>query len=226
RDPSFERYTPPYLSCGPQPVIRKADSDVGYGGRTSIDVDVPASEVESVVLVRNPTLTHLVDGDQRNVELPIVGRSGHRVTVSTPPDGNVAPPGPYMLFVNVRGKSCGKLVPSRAAQTFVGRRPSGTAKLAAPRGCVTKPFRARVNGTGIDRVTFFVDGRRVKRVSAAGGDGSFTARVDPRRLRAGRAHRLAAKVEFVTGAGQAARTLRTTFRRCARARRGPVSFTG
>src|SRR4051812_38422196 len=228
RDPSFERYEPPYLSCGAQPVIEKADSDVGYGGRTSVDVDVPANKVESVVLVRNPSLTHLVDGDQRNVELPIVGRSGHRVTVATPPDGNVAPPGPYMLFVNVRGTSCGKLVPSRAAQTFVGRKPSGAAALAAPRGCVKKPFRARVKGTGIDRVTFFVDGKRVKRASAAGSDGTFAARIDPRKLRSGRGHRLAARVEFVTGTGQKARTLRSTIRRCVKgaARRGQVSFTG
>src|SRR3954453_20300215 len=175
RDPSFERYTPPYLTGGePQPVIQKAVSDVGYGGRASVDVDVPASRVESVVLVRNPTLTHFVDGDQRNVELPIVVRSGHRVTVDTPPDGNVAPPGPYMMFVNVKG-SCGKLVPSHAAPTFVGRKPSGGPPSRGPRSCVRKPFRARVKGTGIDRVTFFVDGRRVKRVSSAATGGAFTA---------------------------------------------------
>src|SRR4051794_34336694 len=206
RDPSFERYKPPYLSgCGPQPVIEKADSDVGYGGRASVDVDVPASRVESVVLVRNPSLTHLVDGDQRNVELPVVARSGHRVTVATPPDGNVAPPGPYMMFVNVKG-SCGKLVPSHAAQTFVGRRPSGSAALLGPGSCVKKPFRARVKGSGIDRVTFSVDGKRVRSHGLA-------ARIDPSRMRGG-SHRLAARVEFVTGSGQAARTLRRTFRRC------------
>ncbi|MFL5866358.1 MAG: galactose oxidase early set domain-containing protein, partial [Thermoleophilaceae bacterium] len=102
---------------GAQPVIRRADGDVGYGGRTSIDVDVPASRVESVVLVRNPTLTHLVDGDQRNVELPVVARSGHRVTVAGPPDGNVAPPGPYMLFVNK--KTPAGLVPSVSKQLFL-----------------------------------------------------------------------------------------------------------
>jgi hypothetical protein len=228
RDPSFERYTPPYLSCGPQPVIEKADSDLGYGGRTSIDTDVPASEIESVVAVRNPSLTHLVDGDQRSVELPIVSRSGHRVTVSRPPDGNVMPPGPYMIFVNIRGKSCGKLVPSKAAQVFVGRSPSGSARLAAPRGCQKRPFRARVRGSAIDRVTFSLDGRRVKSLSKAGGDGTFSARIDPRRLRSGR-HRVSARVEFVTGAGQAARTLRSTFRRCpARkaARRRSPAFTG
>jgi hypothetical protein len=210
-------------------VIEKAASELGYGGRTSIDVDVPASEVKSVVLVRNPTLTHLVDGDQRNVELPIVGRSGHRVTVAAPPDGNVAPPGPYMLFVNVTGKSCGKLVPSHAAQLFVGSKPSGSARLAAPRACVKRPFRARVKGTAIDRVTFSVDGKRVRTASAAGADGSFAARIDPRRLRAGRAHRITARVEFVTGADQTARTLHATFRRCATGTtrtRGTARFTG
>ena len=229
RDPSFEHYRPAYLSCGPQPKIAKADGDIGYGAKTSIDVDVPAKEVESVVLVRNPTLTHLVDGDQRNVELPIVARSGHRVTVASPPDGNVAPPGPYMLFVNVRGESCGRLVPSHAAQTFVGRRPSGSARLASRRGCVKRPFRARVSGTGIDRVTFSVDGRRTRSPSKAGADGTFAARIDPRRLRTGR-HRVTARVEFVTGTGRAPLTLRSAFRHCpvkkAQRRRGPARFTG
>ena len=39
------------------------------------------------------------------------------VTVATPPNGNIAPPGPYMLFVN--GKAAdGSLVPSVAKQLF------------------------------------------------------------------------------------------------------------
>lgn len=222
-DPSFERYRPPYLACGPQPKIERADGEVGYGARTSIDVDVAADDVKSVVLVRNPTLTHLVDGDQRNVELPIVARSGHRVTVAAPPDGNVAPPGPYMLFVNVRGASCGKLVPSKAAQVFVGRRPSGSARLSAPRGCRKRPFRARVSGSAIDRVTFSVDGRRVR----AAGRSGLSARIDPRRMKRGR-HRIAARVEFVTGAGRAPVTLRSSFRRCGvrKAGRSRARFTG
>src|SRR4051794_15595176 len=228
RDPSFERYEPPYLSCGAQPVIRRADSEVGYGGRFSIDVDVPASAVKSVVMVRNPTLTHLVDGDQRNVDLPVVARSGHRVTVAGPPSGNVAPPGPYMLFVNVRGKSCGKLVPSRAAQTFVGRRPSGRASLRGPRRCVRRSFLARVKGSAIDRVAFSVDGRRVASVASARRDGSYAARVPVRGLARGQRHRLVARVRFVTGAGKPPVTLRATFRRCARASRSRpgARFTG
>jgi hypothetical protein len=225
RDPSFERYEPPYLSCGVQPKIEQADSELGYGAQSTIDVDVPASRVESVMLVRNPSLTHLVDGDQRSIDLPIVARSGHRLTVSAPPDGNVAPPGPYMLFVNIRGEACGKLVPSHAAQLFVGRRPSGSARLASRRGCAKKPFRARVRGTAIDRVTFKVDGKRVRSTRAAGANGAFSARVDPRKLRVGR-HRVTARVEFVTGAGKAPRTLRSAFRRCRTVRRAQAQFTG
>ena len=37
--------------------------------------------------------------------------------MATPPDGNVAPPGPYMLFANARRRK--GLVPSKAKQLFV-----------------------------------------------------------------------------------------------------------
>jgi len=100
RDPSFEIYSPPYLFRGARPQISSAPSTVGYGGTMQITVDRPASEIDSVVMVRNPTPTHVTDADQRNVVLRVVARLGNRLTVATPPNGNVAPPGPYMLFVN------------------------------------------------------------------------------------------------------------------------------
>ena len=49
--------------------------------------------------MRNPTTTHVVD-DQRNVVLRVISRSGNRLTVASPPNANVAPARPYMLFVN------------------------------------------------------------------------------------------------------------------------------
>jgi galactose oxidase-like protein len=100
RDPSFEIYSPPYLFRGARPQITSAPSTLGYGGTMQITVDRPASEIDSVVMVRNPTPTHVTDADQRNVVLRVVARLGNRLTVATPPNGNVAPPGPYMLFVN------------------------------------------------------------------------------------------------------------------------------
>jgi hypothetical protein len=117
RDPSFEIYSPPYLFRGARPQISQAPSTAGYGSTMQIVVDRPASEIENVVLVRNPTPTHVTDADQRNVVLRVVARLGNRLTVATPPNGNVAPPGPYMLFVN-RKTSQGP-VPSVAKQVTI-----------------------------------------------------------------------------------------------------------
>ena len=91
-----------------------APATPGYGETMDVVTDRPASEIESVVLVRNPTETHLVDDDQRNVVLRVVSRSGNRLTLATPPNGNVAPPGPYMLFAN--RKTASGLTPSVAKQ--------------------------------------------------------------------------------------------------------------
>ena len=72
RDPTFEIYSPPYLFRGPRPRIVNADDDIDYGDNVRIATSVPESQIESVVLVRNPSLTHLTDGDQRTVVLPVM----------------------------------------------------------------------------------------------------------------------------------------------------------
>jgi hypothetical protein len=64
--------------------------------------------------VRNTALTHLVDGDQRTVELPISTRSSSSLQVEVPASPAVLPPGPYMLFVNKR--TAKGLQPSPARQ--------------------------------------------------------------------------------------------------------------
>lgn len=121
RDPSFEIYEPPYLHYGvDRPTIRNAAGlrgDVALGQTMDIALDVPADEVDSVVLVRNPSLTHLIDADQRNVELPVVAAEGRSVTVQVPDQAAVLPPGPYMLFVN-RASEQGP-VPSTSVQVNV-----------------------------------------------------------------------------------------------------------
>jgi hypothetical protein len=122
RDPSFQVYDPPYLHWGiPQPTI----SDVRGVGRESLaygqgfDVVSPdADRVASVVLVRNTAFTHVVDNDQRTVVLPMSGVDGDAIHVKVPPSGNVAPPGPYLLFLNE--KTDHGLIPSVARQVFVG----------------------------------------------------------------------------------------------------------
>ena len=85
-----------------------------------MEIELPhaARDAESVVIVRNPSVTHIVDGDQRTVELPIVVARRQPRPRPAPADANVAPPGPYMLFVNRRTPD--GLIPSKARQIFVG----------------------------------------------------------------------------------------------------------
>jgi hypothetical protein len=115
-DPSFEIFSPPYLFRGPRPKIMSVSGPPRYGRKFTIATDVPASKIVSVLLMRNTSLTHLVDADQRAVELRVVSRSGRRLTVAMT-NGDVVPPGPYMLFVNA--KSPKGAIPSVAKQLFV-----------------------------------------------------------------------------------------------------------
>ena len=92
RDPSFEVYRPPYLSCpGAQTNI---ESIRGSGGTLQITTDQPASEIKSVVAVRNASITHVVDADQRNVELKISRGAATRSTCSRPAAATRCRPGP------------------------------------------------------------------------------------------------------------------------------------
>ncbi len=135
RDPSFEIFSPPYLFRGPRPVIRSAPATFGYGGKEVRIAVSDAAAIDSVVLVRNPALTHIDDGDQRTVELPILRRDKTSVVVRGVPHGAVAPPGPYMLFVNKKTSS--GLVPSVSKQVFVkGVSPAIRASVATPKPVV------------------------------------------------------------------------------------------
>jgi hypothetical protein len=90
----------------------------------------------------------------------------------------------------------------------------GTARMRSlGRSCRRRPFTAAVRGRSIRKVTFSLNGRRLRRVRRRGE--TFTARIDPRRLRPGR-HRLSARVAFESATGTSARTLRSRFSVCAR----------
>ncbi|MGA8212551.1 MAG: galactose oxidase-like domain-containing protein, partial [Candidatus Sulfotelmatobacter sp.] len=99
---TVEIYQPPYLftSAGAlavQPTITSAPSSISYGN--TFTVDTPnASSISSVVLVRNGTVTHAFGMDQRMVGMSFTVGSGS-LTVTAPPNGNIAPPGYYMLFI-------------------------------------------------------------------------------------------------------------------------------
>jgi hypothetical protein len=98
KDPSFEIFSPPYLFRGERPEITDGPAHVAWG--SSFDLRAThAGEIVSVVLIRLPSPQHNIDSDQRAVELEFA-RHGDTLTAVAPPDGVVAPPGFYYLFVN------------------------------------------------------------------------------------------------------------------------------
>jgi uncharacterized protein (DUF1697 family) len=94
---SSEIYSPPYLFKGARPVITSAPVQIGYGG--TLTVQTPdASRIASVALIKLGSVTHAFNMDQRYVPLSFTSSSGN-LSVQTPANGNLAPPGHYMLFI-------------------------------------------------------------------------------------------------------------------------------
>ena len=94
----LEIFTPSYLMRGPRPTITGAPSSVAYS--VTIDIDTPdAASIDSVVLIRPCAMTHHTDAGQRYIKLPITGSDPALIRVMAPANGNIAPPGPYMLFI-------------------------------------------------------------------------------------------------------------------------------
>lgn len=99
RDPSFEIYTPPYAMRDDRPRITSAPEDLTVGEDFWIKVD-QAENIDKVLLIRRTVMTHLIDGDQRAIELPVQARSGRNLQLTMPDTHNVVPAGKYMLFVS------------------------------------------------------------------------------------------------------------------------------
>jgi Concanavalin A-like lectin/glucanases superfamily/Domain of unknown function (DUF1929)/Bacterial Ig domain/Glyoxal oxidase N-terminus/Glucodextranase, domain B len=94
---SSEIYSPPYLFKGTRPVITSAPVQIGYGGAMTVQTP-DASRIASVSLIKLGSMTHAFNMDQRYVPLSFTSGSGN-LNVQTPANGNLAPPGHYMLFI-------------------------------------------------------------------------------------------------------------------------------
>jgi hypothetical protein len=105
---SVEIYSPPYLfsdgsgTPANRPSITSVTpGTIGYG--TTFEVQSPeAANVDAVVLMRNGSVTHAFDVDQRMIGLNVSLTNG-ALQVTGPPNGNIAPPGYYMLFLMSHG---------------------------------------------------------------------------------------------------------------------------
>jgi len=147
---AMEMYTPPYLYDANDHLITArpaitavapASGVLGYSTPFSVTY-TSASAISSAVLVRPGSVTHAFDMDQRLIGLcgpapqPACSAGGSTLSLTTPPNGNIAPPGYYMLFLL---DSAG--VPSRAAFIQLTAHsttpPSGS--IASPASDVTIP---------------------------------------------------------------------------------------
>jgi hypothetical protein len=103
----------------------------------------------------------------------------------------------------------------------------GSAKLSGPSGCArtTRTVAATVTGRRIVKVTFSIDGKRVKTLTKANGKGGrWTLPIAVRKLSVG-THRVTVTVQFASSSQTKAKTLRFSFSRCRTAVARP-QFTG
>ena len=136
-EPHIEVYSPPYLFtsdangtvfAATRPTISSSATSIVYGGNFAVQTP-DAANISSVVLMRDGAPTHAFDMEQRTVGLAFTAGSGS-LTVTAPPNSNVAPPGYYMLFLlNNSG------VPSVAATIHVANQPqTATPSFSPPPG--------------------------------------------------------------------------------------------
>lgn len=99
-----------------------------------------------------------------------------------------------------------------------------SAQMNGPSGCVGGPFEARVSGSKIAQVKFFVDTKWLRTMKAKPGQTVFSLRMNPRRQSSG-VHHVVARLRFKAGGGARSQTLRMVYKRCATAATAP-QFTG
>jgi hypothetical protein len=101
----IEIYQPSYLFNADGSLATRPRISAGAPGSItyaqSFTVPTPdASDIASVVLMKAGSVTHSFDMDQRYVGLSFAaGQTSGSLTVTGPPDSNIAPPGYYMLFL-------------------------------------------------------------------------------------------------------------------------------
>jgi hypothetical protein len=95
---NYEVYSPPYLFRGARPTIAGGvPAEAGYGQTLSVDTPDGAS-IAKVSLIRLGSVTHAFDQSQRLVPLGF-SQAPAGLNVTLPASPNIAPPGPYLLFL-------------------------------------------------------------------------------------------------------------------------------
>lgn len=104
----LERFTPPYLLTGKQrPALSSSPETLTYKSVFFVNLKT-GIRITRVSFIRYSTTTHNTNSDQRMIELPILSQtrssSGESsLYLKAPPNGEMAPPGNWMLFVLADG---------------------------------------------------------------------------------------------------------------------------
>jgi hypothetical protein len=118
-DFSAQVFNPPYLfnadgSPAARPTITSASSTLSYGQSFTVQTPDAGSAMRGT-LIRLSSVTHAFNMSQLIYHLALTTTGGTSVSATAPPNANLAPPGPYMLFL-INGSG----VPSEAKIVMVG----------------------------------------------------------------------------------------------------------
>lgn len=99
-EPHIEIYQPPYLfnadgSLATRPTMTGVPASVSYGKNFTVTT---TADVAAAVLIHPGAPTHAFDMGQRFIGLTVAKGNGS-ITLTAPPNSNIAPPGYYMLFI-------------------------------------------------------------------------------------------------------------------------------
>jgi hypothetical protein len=112
--PNAEVFSPPYLfnndgTPATRPSITNAPGGITFGSGFTVTTDTP--DVTRFSLIRLSSVTHSTNFDQRFINMPFT-QTGTQASLTAPANGNLAPPGFYLLFaLNAKGvPSIGKIL--------------------------------------------------------------------------------------------------------------------
>lgn len=94
---NFEIFSPPYLFKGARPTVTGVSGTPGYGQSLTLQT-ADAATITRVSLIRFGSVTHAFDQGQRLISLGFSQVAGG-VSFTLPSSRNIAPPGPYMVFL-------------------------------------------------------------------------------------------------------------------------------
>ena len=97
-DRTIQIWNPPYLFAGPRPIATFAPQRVRYDAPFRVAVQGDPSAVTAAYLMRPTAVTHAVNMSQEAIALDVSAQADG-LTMTSPLDATVAPPGYYMLYV-------------------------------------------------------------------------------------------------------------------------------